>query len=287
MKKNIIVLTRCRNESRQLNDFLNMCGEISDGVLFLDDHSIDGSLDIAKSHKSTLRAWSSYSKSDQHIEESTNWIELLTMAEPYQPEWVLLLDIDERLDVVQFNNHYEKLKKLDANMINFMWPFYNEITNKAIYWGWGPNENKNQFKIKFKKNIFLKFKDITPICKNKIINKPSCRKLKQIYTNIVLKHNCIRPAKERLEKWARRLPVENELHLGYPKEELIQYVDCLKKIDPNTPTTDKWLDSMEQEHGTEFSINRSDLIASYNPTTEMLIKHVPDLMYLKNKELLC
>lgn len=48
MKKRIIVLTRCKNESRLLPSFLDVCSEISDGVLFLDDHSEDNSLEIAK-----------------------------------------------------------------------------------------------------------------------------------------------------------------------------------------------------------------------------------------------
>lgn len=282
MKQKIIVLTRCKNESRNLPEFLDICESISDGVLFLDDHSSDNCLDIAKNHNGVLRAWDSYTVTNDHIQDMIDWIALLSAAQCYDPDWVLLLDVDERLDPVQFNNHKEKLLDTDANAINLMWPFFNEITNKYTYWGWGPNNDKNKIKIKFKTNIFLRYKDILPIDPKKFNTKPVCKNPKTIYTNLVLKHLSVRPAKERLYKWDRRLPIEQENHLGYPKKYLIDHLEYLKGLDPDSPTTDKWIDNIEKEHGIFSPIDRENLIVSDKPTWEMLISHLPDMT--KHKE---
>jgi glycosyltransferase involved in cell wall biosynthesis len=286
MKKRIIVLTRCYNEARQLGSFLDMCGEISDGVLLLDDHSTDGSLDIAENHKSVLMAWDSYCDTSAHVTEGADWVSLLSAARAYNPEWVLLLDADERIDPIQFNNHIDKILKVDANMINLMWPFYNELTNKWTYWGYGPNNNQNQIKLKFKKNVFMKFEDIATVNPNISNTKPKCKNTKQVYTNLVLQHLCIRPAKERLNKWQRRMPIESEIHLGYPKQYLLDHISKIEKLDDKSPTTDKWVDSMEKEYGSTGSVNQKDFYISEEPSWEMLISHVPEMEKHRDKEIL-
>ena len=101
-----------------------------------------------------------------------------------------------------------------------------------------------------------------------------------------MKHLCVRPAKERLHKWERRFPLENEAHLGYCKDILADHIEGLKKLPPESPTYDKWLDSMILEHGSEFSLNASDFYMGDSTSWQMLLSHVPSVSHLVGKELI-
>lgn len=176
----------------------------------------------------------------------------------------------------------------EANTINVMWPFYNEISDNMIYWGWGPANNKEEIRIKFKTNIFLRFKDIMPVDASTFNSKPKCKNSNILYTNLVMKHLCVRPAHEILNKWKRRLPIESEAHLGYPKHYLIEYLEYLSTLEPLAPTTDKWIDGMEKEHGTKSFIDTTNLYMDSQPKVEMLTCHAPEISELiSNKKILC
>jgi glycosyltransferase involved in cell wall biosynthesis len=272
--KQLVVLVRCRNEERQLVNFLDMCGSVSDGVLLLDDNSSDNSLSIAKSHPAVLKAWKSYQDTSERMGEGCDYVSLLTIAQAYEPQWILILDVDERLEPEQFNAHKDKIFASEYNSVNLLWPFYDEISNKAVFWGYGPQSNKEQVKLKFKSRILMKFEDIGPVV-GTYAEKPRCKNQRSGWCNIVLKHLCVRPAKERLEKWERRLPLETDKHLGYNKEILISHVDKLKRLPPDHPTYDKWLDSMIKEHGFDWSLNTSDFHIEDSPCWQMLLSHLP------------
>jgi len=287
MEKNLVVLVRCRNEARQLVDFLDMCGSISDGVLLLDDHSTDDSLSIAKSHPAVLHAWKSFQLTKTHIGEGCDYISLLTMAQAYSPKWILILDADERFEIEHFNKNKQKIMESNYNSINVMWPFYDELNNKIVYWGWGPKNNKDQIKIKFKRNIFMKYEDIMPMGLESL-HKPYVKNLKAGFCNLVLKHLCVRPVVERVEKWNRRIPIETEGHLGYSKDILLEHIESLKKLPSDHPCYDKWLEGMIREHGTEYNSNNNDFILQDSPNWEMIKSRIPHLvMTFGDKELVC
>lgn len=282
MNNRLIILTRCRNEERQLVDFLDMCGSISQGVLFLDDHSTDNSLSIAKSHPAVLKAWRSFQYTEECMGEGCDYVALLTIAQAYDPDWILVLDVDERLDPTQFNLHKDKIFSSDYNSVSLMWPHYDENNNNAIFWGYGPQLNKNQVKIPFKRNVFMKFEYVYPMhafWDNKPTQhcKPTCGDQSLGWCNIVLKHLCVRPANERVEKWERRLPLEEESMLGYNKNILIEYVESLRNLPPEQPTYDKWISSMMKEYGSEFVLNTRDFYLEDNPSWNMLFSHLPML----------
>lgn len=257
-----------------MSDFLDMCGSISDGVLLLDDNSSDRSLSMAKSHPAVIRAWKSYQDTRERMGEGCDYVSLLTMAQVYDPRWILILDVDERLDPDQFNAHKDKIFASEYNSVSLMWPFYDEATRKAVFWGYGPRSNKDQVKVKFKRNILMKFGDIAPVV-GTYANKPHCTTQRTGWCNIVLKHLCVRPAKERLDKWERRLPLENERHLGYSKDILLDHLEGLKDLPPDHPTYDKWLDTMIKEHGSDWSLNTSDFYIEGSPSWRMLSSHLP------------
>jgi hypothetical protein len=278
----MVILTRCRNEERQIGDFLDMCGSISEGVLLLDDHSSDKSLYLAKSHPAVLRAWESFQRTDGCMGEGCDYVSLLTIAQAYDPDWVLILDVDERLDADQFNSHKEKIFNSEYNSVSLMWPYCDETNNKAVFWGYGPKFNKNQIKIPFKRNILMRFADIAPLYtfqNNKPTQhcKPFCKNQKTGWCNIVLKHLCVRPAKERIDKWQRRLPLEDETQLGYSKDLLLEHVEILKKLPPDSPSYDRWMDTMMKEYGAEYKLNSSDFYIGDKPSWSMLFSHLPHM----------
>jgi glycosyltransferase involved in cell wall biosynthesis len=278
----LIVLTRCRNEERQLADFLDMCGSISEGVLFLDDHSTDNSLSIAKSHPAVLKAWKSFQRTEGCMGEGCDYVALLTIAKAYDPDWILILDADERIDPSQFILHKDKIFSSGYNSVALMWPYCDETNNKAVFWGYGPQFNKNQVKIPFKRNILMKFEDVDPIYafrNNKPTQhvKPHCKNQNSGWCNIVLKHLCVRPASERIEKWERRLPLEEESMLGYDKNILVDHMESLRNLPPEQPTYDKWINSMMKEYGSECVLNTRDFYLEDNPSWNMLFSHLPML----------
>jgi len=286
MSKRLLVLARCRNEERQVSEFLDMCGCISDGVLFLDDHSTDNSLKIAQNHASVLQAWKSYGDSSAHVLDGPDFIALLSVARTYDPDWVLILDLDERVDPDQFNMHASKAMSTDVTAINLLWPYYNQQSHKWVYWGWGPNNDKNQVRIKFKTNVFLRFDAISTVPIAGIV-KPSCSPSNPVFTNLVLQHLVLRPAYERLHKWERRLPVETKGHLGYDPELLRQRLDAIRQLPHDALTTDLWMESIEREHGHIGEINRNDFHINSRPTWDMLLSHVPTLKdYASTKKLI-
>jgi hypothetical protein len=67
---------------------------------------------------------------------------------------------------------------------------------------------------------------------------------------------------------------------------LLDHISKIEKLDDKSPTTDKWVDSMEKEHGSTDPINQKDFYISEEPSWEMLISHVPEMKKHIDKELL-
>lgn len=283
MKKDFLVLTHCRNESRWLNDFLDMCGKISDGVILIDDHSRDNTLEIAKKHPAVLNAWKSYQRTDT-VSEGCDYIALLSVAQHYNPEWVMILDADERLDVEQFNNFKKDILESPYNSLSPLWPFFDEIQKKFVYWGWGPDGNKDIVQICYKHDVIMRYSAVTDCQVVPFAHvKPYAKSPQRGYSNLVLKHYCVRPVEERIEKWERRLKAESQHPCGKKEDEILKFIDELKKLPPNSPSYDPWIENMVKVHGSMENINISErLKVSDSPNWDLIIPHCPEFQNLKD-----
>jgi hypothetical protein len=133
----------------------------------------------------------------------------------------------------------------------------------------------------------MKYEDIMPMGLESL-HKPCVRNLNAGFCNLVLKHLCVRPVFERVEKWNRRIPIETDGHLGYSKDILLEHIESLKKLPSDHPCYDKWLEDMIREHGTEYIINNNDFILEDSPNWDMINSKIPHFFTtFGDKKLLC
>ncbi len=202
MGYDLIIIVRAYNEEKCIQDFLDHCKRISDGVVILDDHSTDNTLSIAKKHPSVLYAFKSFSRISH---EGVDWNSLLTAVGFFQPKWVLLLDVDERLEEYRFLKYKDKmLSANDVSSYSFLWPFINS-DNMCNY-------SRDDKALPRKKSTLLKYDQIIgcryPLTREAHHIKPDMmvRNVKFLITNIRLKHFVeTKTIKEIYEKFQFRL----------------------------------------------------------------------------------
>lgn len=96
---NLVCLLPVRNGERDLPGYLEAVAGVADAVVALDDGSTDATRDLLEASplvrvvltnppRSTYAGW----------DDAANRQRLLDAAEPLSPDWVLFLDVDERLD---------------------------------------------------------------------------------------------------------------------------------------------------------------------------------------------
>lgn len=95
----ILVLLPIRNAANDLSGYFHSVGRFADGVLALDDGSIDETPELLRQHplvkgvlhnppREGFAGW----------DDAANRNRLLTAAADFSPEWILSLDADERID---------------------------------------------------------------------------------------------------------------------------------------------------------------------------------------------
>lgn len=96
----IIGLIRIRNESLILQDTLDHLSTYVDGIVVLDDSSVDNSPEIASAHQKVLEVlkrdkWDEFNR---EIVETKDRQKLLEAARKYDPTWIFYADADERFE---------------------------------------------------------------------------------------------------------------------------------------------------------------------------------------------
>lgn len=91
----IIALIQVRNECRNITGVLNHLRNYCDGILLLDDGSIDGSFEIAKDEKLLVKVQKNYKG---YFDDLENRNDLLKLASFFKSKWFFFIDADERFD---------------------------------------------------------------------------------------------------------------------------------------------------------------------------------------------
>ncbi|EPS3610283.1 TPA: glycosyltransferase family 2 protein [Vibrio cholerae] len=114
-----VLLTRIRNESDIIEDFLNHVNDFSDGIIVFDDSSTDNTLDIVRNHPKVVAivknvSWDPHNRTKQ---ETLHRKALNTVANKlFSPKWIIYMDADERLE----GNIRQELAFIDNKKIDYI-----------------------------------------------------------------------------------------------------------------------------------------------------------------------
>lgn len=96
-KYRIVAYVRCKNEGFLLEKWLKRTSEFCDGIVALDDASVDDTALLLRSHPKVLKLL-------QNPDSGGRWYQvrdlnrLLRAAQEYEPEWLYFSDVDELAD---------------------------------------------------------------------------------------------------------------------------------------------------------------------------------------------
>lgn len=94
----IILLVQFHNERARLPDFFSNVLPHVDGIIGLDDGSDDGSGEYFQVQPKVLRVVYRPVRIPHEWDEPANRRDLMSVASQYRPDWLLALDVDERLE---------------------------------------------------------------------------------------------------------------------------------------------------------------------------------------------
>lgn len=99
----IIALIQVRNESKNILEILPHLDKYCDGIILLDDGSVDGSYELAQHEKLLLKVQKKYKG---YFDDLENRNDLLRLASFIKSKWFFFIDADER-----FDNRYCDIRK--------------------------------------------------------------------------------------------------------------------------------------------------------------------------------
>jgi hypothetical protein len=97
-KTRILALLTFRNEMRFLPDYFENIRPLVDGVVALDDGSIDGSTEFVAGQAEVLELLRLPPREDHQWDDALNHRRLVEASWKHRPDWLLGLDADERLE---------------------------------------------------------------------------------------------------------------------------------------------------------------------------------------------
>jgi hypothetical protein len=97
-KTRILALLTFRNEMRFLPDYFENIRPLVDGVVALDDGSIDGSAELVAGQPEVLELLRLPPREDHQWDDALNHRRLVEASWKHHPDWLLGLDADERLE---------------------------------------------------------------------------------------------------------------------------------------------------------------------------------------------
>jgi hypothetical protein len=130
----LVALTSFRDEMRFLPGlYANLAGQV-DGVIALDDGSVDGSGDFAARQALTLRVLTVAPGAQLELEDGRNQRALIEAAWPYGSDWLLGIDADERVEV-EFRARAEReFARADQEQVSAFWIPWRELWDSPMHW---------------------------------------------------------------------------------------------------------------------------------------------------------
>ncbi|KMM31611.1 glycosyltransferase family 2 protein [Parabacteroides goldsteinii] len=173
----LIALIPTYNESERITDCLRSVEKYCDGIILLDDDSLDDTYEIAQSEKLLLKA----KKVRTKFNDKQNRNMLLDMVSFFKAKWFIFIDADERFDD-RFVDLREVMKRDDvdtvgvwiANLWNSMEAYRtdmedtNLLSQNGLWFRWRMFRNKGRMQFIFV--LKLHFMAVPYIKKNKAYN---------------------------------------------------------------------------------------------------------------------
>ena len=94
----VLALLQCRDEMRFLPGYLENVGAQVDGIIALDDGSVDGSAELLAAHPAVLELLRNPPRAAREWDEPRNRRRLIETAMRHAPDWLVAVDADERLE---------------------------------------------------------------------------------------------------------------------------------------------------------------------------------------------
>ena len=114
-KYNKIVLCQSYNEIEFIDGFMDNMALFFDGIIILDDGSLDGTYDRINHEKVLLK----FQKAHSNFNDLMNRNILLDVASFFNVEWLCFMDIDERFDI-RFTDIFSSLNNLKEDCLAFI-----------------------------------------------------------------------------------------------------------------------------------------------------------------------
>ena len=113
----LLALTQVKNQAWVIERFLQRTAEFTDAIVVLDDGSTDGTYEILKTHPKVVRLFRNSPGTPWHEVKCHNT--LLAAARELDPEWIIIIDVDEILDARFTSVRDELLSRNDVGRYHF------------------------------------------------------------------------------------------------------------------------------------------------------------------------
>lgn len=116
----IVLLAQCYNEKKYISEFLENTGVLVDGIIVLNDSSIDNSWELLN-HQKLLCKYTKKRTTFNDLENRNSLLEVFSdvfIKNNIQIDWVLWLDFDERIENENINEIKDFLNKTTFNIFN-------------------------------------------------------------------------------------------------------------------------------------------------------------------------
>jgi hypothetical protein len=129
-RRRLLALVAFRDEQRFLPGFLRNVAPHVDGIVALDDGSSDGSGDLVAAHPRTLEVLRVEEGAQAELEDGRNHEALIRAAWGHEPDWLLGLDADERLER-RFRARAEgEIDRAEAGGHDALWVPFRELWDR-------------------------------------------------------------------------------------------------------------------------------------------------------------
>lgn len=142
----LIAIVAVRNESKNLKGlFKNINNEV-DGIIILNDGSVDDTAEIVSKNKKVLKVITNPIRASEDYHVGKNLEKLIKEAKKFNPEWIFLIDPDERVEN-NFRKKFERIKDMHPEKKGFIFKFRELWDNKDTFRSDGVWGEKHKFSI--------------------------------------------------------------------------------------------------------------------------------------------